>query len=142
MATARRFGNASLRVNAGVHVLAAPLREIRPIVRQRRFMIESLDYSTVEFVTIGSAVYEIEAVIRYEDAPQALLDALLLGAQGMQVDYIPDVSDMLTFYPCILMASGDAITLEPDRDTWWDANYETAVRLRRNDGGTFSPVLE
>lgn len=146
MATASLFGNAGFRYGAGpmTHRLGAPLRELRPISVQTRFVQWSLDKRTRDVTVIGDGVDDLAAVIRYDNQPDLLRAMLKAGINGEVLNYYPDLAGS-TFYPLLLIEvegeRGDEVAIRPDRDRHMFGEYEAAVRLRRVDGLTVDGLL-
>lgn len=120
------------------HNLRVPLQKVRPAFRGRRWVRESLDMTVREVWTTGY-VYEVVAEIRYEDAPQSLIDLLLAGWRGIAVTYNDGDGNS---YACHLIEpSGDAV------DAGWDDHqvaldeHRVEIRLRKTDGTAFNSAI-
>lgn len=130
------FGTATLSWTEGgaqSHTLQVPIQEVRPSYRARRYVRESLDYSNREVYTIGSGVYEILGVIRYDNDPQSLIDMLSAGARGLTLTY----DDGTNSYACYLVYDSDEITPDFDVDQKAFDELKMEVRLRKTDGTAF-----
>lgn len=120
------------------HTLSVPLQKVRPSVRLRRWVRESIDYSTREVWYAGSGVYEIVAEIRYDDAPQSLVDLLLAGAKDITITY----DDGTNTHACKLIdPATEAIT--PGFDDYQTAEdwHRIEIRLRKTDGSSFNATV-
>lgn len=121
--------------------LPAPLRGLRPVSRQRRYVETSLDYSTTNIITLGDPVWDLAARIRYHDVPDELLYMLTAGAGGATLTYVPDLSRPGPEYEALLLWTEDAIELGLDADMGIVGRYEVTVLLRRTEpwGGALAP---
>lgn len=120
--------------------LAAPLKNLQPSQVQTVFVRESLDLSTRDVTTIGSGAYEISATIRFAADPQALLDMLKAGRNGVTLTYYPSLAVTGTSYDCLLISAGP-VELAPDADRYGFGEYQAIVQLRRTSGATWEAVL-
>ena len=135
------FGTAEFTYTSGgaqTHTLAVPLQQVRPSVRQRKWVRESVNYATREvWYPSSGAVYEVVAVIRYDDSPQSLIDALLAGAQDITVTY----DDGTTQHACKIINLPDEITVGFD-DMQQSEDWHTfEIRLRKTDGSSFNATI-
>lgn len=132
-----------------VHLLAVPLM-INPswgfqlTHRKRRWEAWNEDGTEREVFVAGSAVSEIQALIRFENEPEDLLDLLRAGLEdNVVLTYRPYGPGAYQEYDCLLVSVGDSgvIALQPDRDRFSMGEYEVAIVLRRVDGGSFEDLL-
>lgn len=115
-----------------MHVLAVPLRLVRPAHSQAVYRAQSLDRSTIEVNTIGSGVHEFIGQARYDHDPQSLLDLVKAGQQNLTLTYYPDLRDPGVTYACKLVSPLDAdqlsIALDSDRATFGEGMVELRLR--------------
>ncbi len=121
---------------AQTHTLAIPLQGLRPVMRLRRRVRESLDYSNIEFFTYGST-FEVIVEIRYDETPEDLLRLLLAGGKGLTITFDDDT----TTWPCYMIfdSFGD-LDITPDFDAAGRilGEYRYTIRLRRTDNAAFT----
>lgn len=154
MATVQHFGAAEFEWDAGVynevHLLAVPVTTNAPaggfvsIARRRRWAAYSADLRTRTVFVLDSGVDEVVVTIRYDDQPvqlRAFLRAGLDGADVIYRHYGPGGDEI----PCqvveVVGAGADEELIKPDRERWQLGEWETTIRLRRVDGGTFEGIL-
>lgn len=132
------FGSAKFTYTDGTsetHNLTIPLQKVIPSVRfGMKRTRESLDLANHETWWTGTA-YEVVAQIRYDDAPQSLIDLLLAGGKGITITY--DDGDGNTV-SCKLVAPGEEV-ITPDFDEDQEAfdEHVIEIRLRKTDGSAF-----
>lgn len=135
------FGSAQFsytKSGAQTHTLAVPLQQVRPVVRQRKWVRESINYATREvWYPSGGAVYEVVAVIRYDDTPQSLVDLLLAGAQDITVTY----NDGTTNHTCKMIGLPEEITVPFDELQQTEDWHTFEIRLRKTDGSAFNATI-
>lgn len=123
---------------AQTHNLAVPLQEIRPAYRfGGRFERESLSLVNRE-VWWASVVYEVVAVIRYDDTPQELIDLLIAGAKNITVTY--DDSDGNT-YACKMVGLANQLDVPFDENQKALDEHRIEIRLRKTDGSAFTSSI-
>ena len=106
---------------ANSHQLRVPLQQVRPGHRKRRYVREPLDYSSRDVTSIGSGVYEIVALIRFDTDPDGLLSLLIAGLDGETLRYYPDeTGDSGTYW--------DVVMVEPTV-TFENSDDEAVTRL-------------
>lgn len=121
--------------------LRLPLQQIEPGYRQRRYVVESLDYTTRNVITVGSGIAEFHGVIAYDEHPNTLLKVLTLGANGVQVTYY-DSRKSLTHYCMLIEPAGDLIALlRETRSAPQFIEYTIPIRLRKNEAGSFDASI-
>lgn len=103
-----------------------------------RYRNVALDQRTVDVVTIDGGADEMDVHVRFIDAPADFLTMLEHAADGVTVSYFPDTAGG-TSYPLQFM-NGDVV-LRGDRDRWGFGEYESALRIRRVDGGSLAALL-
>src|SRR5690625_958421 len=115
------------------HRLAWPLRDVEPVRRRRRCVWESMDFSTRRTVSIGEGVKEDLVTIRFEDLPEDLLEMLAHAADGVQVEYRPDLSTSAGAVQYLLILDDPSVVaLHMDRGRYPShGEYEVRLRLRR-----------
>lgn len=155
MASRHFFGDAEIEYDDGVYSdvveLAVPLTTNAPaggftsIARRRRWFGDSADFSTRQVFVLDAGVDEIVATIRYEDQPDQLRALLRAGMDGAALIYRPYGPYPNLEIPCLLVeivgAGPDEDLIKPDRDRWQLGEWETTIRLRAVDGGTFAGIL-
>lgn len=120
-----------------------PLHWRRPGRSKRRWSSWNLELDKREVLVIGGgSVEEMWATIRFSDQPIALLDMLEAGADGVLLDYYPDMG-LGTFYPSDLIAPvGDDLQLIRDRSSRGAlGEFESEIGLRRTDGGNYDALF-
>lgn len=143
MATAALAGDARFEYGAGptTHLLAVPLKDVRPADPRTRHVWWSADMTTREVTNVGAAVYEIIATIRMDNEPDALKILLWNGLNGKELTYRTTSGG--TAFPVLLVevVGKDGVELDPDRDRYGFGEWEATVRLRRVDGTTLNALL-
>lgn len=123
------------------YALRVPLQTIRPSKRTRRYVAESIDYTTRQVISIGDGVSEFTGVIRLDEDPGTLLRVLTLAADGAEITYYD--SRAAVTHRCMLIApEGDLIELA--RDPAFAPQfieYSIEVRLRKNETGNFDASI-
>jgi hypothetical protein len=124
-----------------VHLLAVPLRDVRPASSRATYHAESLDRTVVQRYTVGDGAHELVGLVRFDDDPQSLLDLLRAGAEGQTLTYYPDVRDPAVKHACTLMAPvGPDLALAVEQARQGYGNVTTELRLRRTDGAALAPL--
>lgn len=135
------FGTAEFTYTSGgtqTHTLAVPLQQVRPSVRQKKWTRESINFANRETWYVPSgAVYEVVAVIRYDDSPQSLIDLLLAGAQDITVTY----DDGVTTHACKIIGLPEEITVGFDELQQTEDWHRIEIRLRKTDGTAFASSI-
>lgn len=132
-----------------VHLLAVPLLRsqawgFRSTRRRRRWEAWSADFTEREVFTLGAAVDEIAALIRFENEPDLLRTLLAVALEeNATVTYYPTGMDDDGYPLKVVLVDGaaDEIVLQPDRDRFAFGEWEVALVLRRVDGGTLEGLL-
>jgi len=135
-------GTAEFTYGAGptTYAMEWPLQNPRPAISRTRYESWSLDKTEREVLVVGDGAAEIEAEIRFEDAPEDLLAMLDEAANGTEITYYQSSGG--TAYPCQLISpTGDQIGIIRDRVLGIRGRYEVTVRLRRTDSGNFDALL-
>lgn len=143
-----RFGNAAITWTATsetnserVHLLEAPLREIRSGHKRQNWFRESMDQSNIEHVVLSSAgAYELVGRVRYDRNPQSLQDLLIAGSGGKPLKYYPDLKDSDVSFSCDLIAplSPNSVQMDPQRGAMGDHSVELV--LRKTDQSPLEPL--
>lgn len=125
--------------NQHMHYLGAKL--LRPVQNkvQPVHSFESADLTTRRDVAIGSGVYDLSALVRFDGNPASLSELIAAGRAGATLEYFPDLSAPALSFPCRLQ---DAPDIGPDSKLWWQRRVEVPIRLRRVDGGDWTAVIE
>jgi hypothetical protein len=122
--------------------LAVPLRFERVADVKWRRVVDSIDRTNREILTIGSKVEEVDCVIRYDDDPGGLRDMLEAGADGTNnLSYLPSKSAGGTAIVLQVLIGTDRVTIEPDPDTYVSHGHWTARFRARVVSGTLDTVL-
>lgn len=125
---------------AAYHHLGTKLRQPTTNAVQAVSSFQPWDLATApRRIAIGSAAYDLDALIRRDGNPQSLADFLAALRRGATVDYFPSLSEPSLSFPCIGV---DMPELAPDPDFWHARRYEVPIRLRRIDGGTWQALVE
>ena len=136
MAT-QRFGTAHFDYTdstAETHSLAVPLQEVRPGYRfGGKWIRESLDLTNRE-VWWTDVVYEVIAVIRYDDTPQSLIDLLIAGAKNITVTY----DDGTNTHSCKIVGLPNNLQVGFDEDQKAVDEHKIEITLRKTDGTAFT----
>lgn len=143
-----RFGNAAITWTATsetnserVHMLEAPLRELRSGHNRQNWFRESMDQSNIEHVVLSSAgAYELAGRVRFDRNPQSLQDLLIAGSGGKPLKYYPDLKDSDISFSCDLIAplSPNAVQMDPQRGAMGDHSVELV--LRKTDQSPLEPL--
>lgn len=154
MATAHLYGNAELEYDGVsgpvVHLLAVPLMRVpgdgfQLTAGRLRWESWNAEGTEREVFTLGTEVQEVQATVRYENEPAALLELLRTALEeDAELRYRPHGGAGLE-YPVKLVtvvgAPPGRILLKLDRVRWSLGEYEATLLLRRVDGGTLEGML-
>lgn len=157
MATAHLYGAAEIEYESGVytvtHQLAVPLM-IAPAwgfqaTRQRpRWEAWTADGTERTVFTMGEVTHELQATVRFEDEPEALLALLVAGLEDdatlLYRPYGSAVSGYLELplkLVAVVGAPAGQVLLKPDRERFAFGEYEATLQLRRVDGGDLEGLL-
>lgn len=142
-----RLGNAAILWSATsdasgdrVHLLQAPLRQLRAGKSMQTWQRQSIDRSVLENVSVGDGSDELRGRVRYDHDAKGLSDVIVAGSQGKTLRYIPDLSDPDVDFQCDLVSPLAPFTLDLDqqRGILGDQSIELALRL--TDQTPFDPL--
>lgn len=119
------------------HNLAWPLvLDSKARVRARTWSAFGRDYTERATVALGAEAWEYGATVRFDTEPVELLDLLEDTADGIQLDYYPDLSES-TLFETWLIEAGNVTEIE------WEAERGTSewrvpvtLRAKTGDFGT------
>lgn len=124
------------------HLLALPLRDLRPVDARVRHEWWSGDLTTREVVVIGDGVRELVATIRFDDEPGSLKDLLRAGLEDDVTITYEKVAGGTSFpFKLLEVVGSDGVELQPDADRWGLGEWQCRIRIRRVDGGSFDSLL-
>lgn len=142
-----RIGNAAILWSATsdasgqrVHLLQAPLRQLRAGKSMQTFQRQSLDRSVLENVSVGDGSDELRGRVRYDHDAKSLSDALVAGSQGKTLRYIPDLSDPDVDFNCDLVAPLAPFGLELDQQRGILGDQSVELVLRLTTQGSLDPL--
>jgi len=136
----QRFGTTKFTWTDGgakEHTLAVPLQQVRPSARLKKYERDSINGASHEVWSFGTGVYEVVGVIRYDDAPQSLIDLLLAGARGIAVSYYDDTNT----HACYIIGLPEVIDVGFDDDQIPLDEHKIEIRLRKTDGSAFASTI-
>lgn len=137
-------GNAGFRWtdpagNTQEHPLQWPLTlDSSARMQTRAWTAFGRDYSAQAAVSTNATAWEYRTTARFDSKPAELLDLLEDGADGVQVDYYPDLSQG-DFYPCWLIEAGSMTEIEWEEERGTN-EYRIPITLRTKSG-TFADIL-
>jgi hypothetical protein len=116
------------------HQLGAPLRAIRPAVRQEVHERVSLDHLNVNRVNVHDPIHETIGVIRYEEN-QDTFARFMNVASRYPVYYVPSSGSTGDAHE-VFVIFGDPIDSEMDSDRGYPGyeDNQLTVRIRKTDG--------
>lgn len=124
-----------------VHVLQAPLRELRVGRDMFSALRESLDRTTLEHVSISTGANELVGTIRYDRDSQNLIDLIQAGARGKTLRYIPDDQDPDIQFQVKLVSPLTPASLALDSQRGVLGDHQIELRFRLTDQAPFHPLL-
>jgi hypothetical protein len=102
----------------------------------------SADGTVFETITVGSGVYLVGGLIRYEDEPEELSAMIQAGQRGIQLDWYPDaVGAPGVFYACRLVAPAPGQKWQSARDPQTLREQQLQITLARVDGSAFPAAV-
>lgn len=109
--------------------LGTRLHDITPSRQQTRFVTHSVDQTARDVVTIGGALDQVVATIRFHDDSQELTRLISdnLGSSGT-LKYIPDLAVPGTQYHVRLMSAGD---VSPDTEMAARGHYSARITIKQ-----------
>lgn len=116
-----------------IHTLNVPLQKVRPSFRVQRWVRESINYANREVWAAGDGVHEIVGLVRYDEFPESLVEALAAGVKGTTITYYDGVEE----YDCYLVEPGAVFDLDFDDLQSTEDWHLVEVRLRKTDGTAF-----
>lgn len=125
------------------HPLAYPLLRMRPSVRRASWSRDTIG-GVVHTAKATAAVYDVEAAIRFEASPQALLDALC-SRVGNTITYYEDRGGIVEWNAVLAAVNpggSGMVGIEPDPDRFSRGEYSTTVRLRFASAADAAAVYE
>lgn len=121
-----------------LHTLNVPLQKVKPAVRLRRWVRESINFTNREVWYAGDGVYEIVAEIRYDENPQSLVELILAGLKGITITYYDGFSE----HECEMVApTADEFVAGFDDHQATQDWHRVEIRLRKTDGSAFTPSV-
>lgn len=124
------------------HVLRVPLQDVTPaadpgVVGTRT----SLDGTTREVFSVGNPIHEVEATIKFDHAPESLIQMLAAGARGDTLTFYPDVANAGQSYQVeqVEPAGRQVARLSEVRGIFQE--FDVTFRFRKADGTAFGPEL-
>lgn len=141
MASSQLLGTAHFDYTSGgsqTHNLAVPLQEVRPVIRYGgRWVRESLDLSNKEEWDTGS-VYQVVAVIRFDDQAQSLIDLLKAGAELIDLTYDDGGGNT---YTVNMIGLPNRIVADFDEEQKALDEHRYEVTLEKTDGTAFNSAI-
>lgn len=128
-----------------VKLLVSPSHGWRSAHKRRRFEAWSADFGSREVFTVGTAVDQITAQIRYDDQPSSLRSMLTEGLENdVTLTYRPTGSGGSTFPSKLVSVGGGEpgeVVLTPDQDRFGLGEHQATIVLRRVDGNDYEALL-
>lgn len=140
-------GNEGFRYNPGTGTVTLalnfPLYWKTPGRYKWRASSWNLEGDKREVLTLaGGAVEELHGRIRFEGQVIEVLDMLEAGADGVPLDYYPDLGLGGKYTAELVEPTAREIRMMRDQSSRGAlGEYEVAIRLRRTDGGNFDNLF-
>jgi hypothetical protein len=135
-------GDSELRYTDGgaqTYQLRVPLQALMPGMEwPAQWVAGSLDGTVYEHITVGSGIYLVAGLIRYENEPDELQAMVQAGQRGITLNWYPDATGAPgTFYACRLVTPPPGGKWVATRDPITLREAQLQIELARTDGSAF-----